>query len=86
MSTQPQRTRRPWRIAFSASLLVGVVQIALIRELSAYHALSSVNLSIRLVMAVVIAAHGLGALLAPTIHRFGERRSLRVLGTGWRSI
>ena len=73
---------RPWRLVFNASLLVGVVQIALIRELSAYHALSSVDLSIRLVIAVVIAAHGLGAALAPTIERVGERRALAALGLG----
>jgi len=72
---------RHWRLVFSASLLVGVVQVALIRELSAYHALSSVDLSIRLVIAVVIAAHGLGAVLAPAIARIGERRALAALGS-----
>ena len=61
---------------------MGVVQVALIRELSAYHALSSVDLSIRLVIAVVIAAHGLGAALAPVIPRIGERRALAILGAG----
>jgi hypothetical protein len=67
---------------FSTSLLVGVVQIALIRELSAYHALSSVDLSIRLVIAVVIAAHGLGAALASVIPRLGESRALAGIGSG----
>ena len=56
---------RPWRLVFGSSLLVGVVQVAMIRELSAYHALSSVDLSIRLVIAVVITAYGLGAVLSP---------------------
>jgi MFS family permease len=73
---------RLWRLVFGASLLAGVVQIAMIRELSAYHALSSVDLSIRLVIAVVIVAYGLGAALAPTIGRIGERRALAGLGTG----
>ena len=73
---------RLWRLVFSASLLVGVVQIAMIRELSAYHALSSVNLSIRLVIAVVIAAYGVGAALAPAIRRVGEHRALAGLGGG----
>jgi hypothetical protein len=73
---------RLWRLVFGASLLVGVVQIAMIRELSAYHALSSVNLSIRLVIAVVIAAYGLGAALAPVIRRVGEDRALTGLGAG----
>lgn len=73
-------TARPWRLVFSTSLLVGVVQVALIRELSAYHALSSVDLSIRLVIAVVIAAHGVGAALAPGIRRVGEQRALVWLG------
>jgi SAM-dependent methyltransferase len=73
---------RLWRLVFGASLLAGVVQIAMIRELSAYHALSSVNLSIRLVIAVVIAAYGLGAALAPAIGRIGEGRALAGLGAG----
>ncbi len=73
---------RLWRLVFGASLLAGVVQIAMIRELSAYHALSSVDLSIRLVIAVVIVAYGLGAALAPTIGRIGESRALAGLGTG----
>jgi SAM-dependent methyltransferase len=58
------------------------VQVAMIRELSAYHALSSVDLSIRLVIAVVITAYGLGAVLSPMIRRFGEARSLIGLGAG----
>lgn len=77
-----QDASRPWWLVFGASLLVGVIQIALIRELSAYHALSSVNLSIRLVIAAVIAAYGLGAALSPAIQRIGERRALPLLGGG----
>jgi len=73
---------RPWRLVFATSLIAGVVQIALIRELSAYHALSSVDLSIRLVIAVVIAAYGIGAVLCPLIGRFGEPRALAALGGG----
>ncbi len=75
-----ERSARPWRLVFGASLIAGVVQIALIRELSAYHALSSVGLSIRLVIAVVIAAYGIGAVLSPLIGRFGESRALAALG------
>ncbi len=71
---------RAWRVVFGASLLAGVVQIALIRELSAYHALSSVDLSIRLVIAVVIAAYGIGAAFSPAIGRVGEARALAALG------
>ena len=77
-----ERPVHPWRLVFGASLIAGVVQIALIRELSAYHALSSVDLSIRLVIAVVIAAYGIGAVLSPLIGRFGESRTLAVLGGG----
>jgi len=77
-----ERPVHPWRLVFGASLIAGVVQIALIRELSAYHALSSVDLSIRLVLAVVIAAYGIGAVLSPLIGRFGESRTLAVLGGG----
>jgi hypothetical protein len=73
---------RPWRLVFGSSLLVGVVQVAMIRELSAYHALASVDLSIRLVVAVVIAAYGLGAALSPLIRRLGEARVLAGLGAG----
>jgi hypothetical protein len=85
--TRPKRVEstgpaRLWRLVFGVSLLAGVVQIAMIRELSAYHALSSVNLSIRLVIAVVIAAYGLGAALAPAIGRIGEDRALAGLGGG----
>ena len=76
------QSARPWRLVFGASLIAGVVQIALIRELSAYHALSSVDLSIRLVIAVVIAAYGIGAVLSPLIGRFGEARTLAALGIG----
>ena len=54
----------------------------MIRELSAYHALASVDLSIRLVVAVVIAAYGLGAALSPLIRRLGEARVLAGLGGG----
>jgi hypothetical protein len=74
-----EHTDRPWRLVFGISLIAGVVQIALIRELSAYHALSSVDLSIRLVIAVVIAAYGIGAVLSPLIGHFGERRTLSAL-------
>jgi predicted membrane-bound spermidine synthase len=77
-----ERSARPWRLVFGTSLIAGVVQIALIRELSAYHALSSVDLSIRLVIAVVIAAYGIGAVLCPLIGRFGEPRALTTLGAG----
>jgi MFS family permease len=73
---------RPWRLVFGSSLLVGIVQVAMIRELSAYHALASVDLSIRLVVAVVIAAYGLGAALSPLIRRLGEARVLAGLGGG----
>ncbi len=72
---------RPWRLVFGTSLIAGVVQIALIRELSAYHALSSVDLSIRLVIAVVIAAYGIGAALSPLVGRFGESRALVAIGS-----
>jgi predicted membrane-bound spermidine synthase len=75
-----EHSARPWRLVFGTSLIAGVVQIALIRELSAYHALSSVDLSIRLVIAVVIAAYGIGAVLCPLIGRFGEPRALAALG------
>ena len=77
-----EQPTRPWRLVFGTSLVAGVVQIALIRELSAYHALSSVDLSIRLVIAVVIAGYGIGAVLSPLIGRFGESRSLAALGGG----
>ncbi len=77
-----EQSARPWRLVFGTSLIAGIVQIALIRELSAYHALSSVDLSIRLVIAVVIAAYGIGAVLSPLIGRFGESRSLAALGGG----
>ena len=76
-----ERSARPWRLVFGTSLIAGVVQIALIRELSAYHALSSVDLSIRLVIAVVIAAYGIGAGLSPVIRRIGEPRALAALGS-----
>jgi predicted membrane-bound spermidine synthase len=72
---------RPWRLVFGISFIAGVVQIALIRELSAYHALSSVDLSIRLVIAVVIAAYGIGAVLSPLVRRLGETRVFTALGS-----
>jgi hypothetical protein len=34
-----ERSARPWRLVFGTSLIAGVVHIALIRELSAYHSL-----------------------------------------------
>jgi predicted membrane-bound spermidine synthase len=79
-STALDGSSRAWRLVFGTSLVAGVVQIALIRELSAYHALTSVDLSIRLVIAVVIASYGIGAALSPLIGRFGESRALAALG------
>ena len=72
----------PWRLAFGASALSGVAQIALVRELSASHGLTSLSLSIRLIVGVVLVAYGLGAVLALGMPRFDERRALRWLGGG----
>jgi SAM-dependent methyltransferase len=71
---------RPWRVAFGASLLSGVAQIALVRELSAAQAVSSLALALRLVVAVVLIAFGVGAALVPFAARTDERRAFGAIG------
>jgi hypothetical protein len=92
--------QRLLRLAFGVNLLAAAAQVALVRELSAYHGLSAMDMFMRLVVvrfqqpmrfvaradlrafhqAVLMAATPLGALLAPTIARVGERWALAVLG------
>ncbi len=76
----PSTAFRPWRVAFGTSLLSGLAQIALVRELSAAHAVSSLALSLRLVIAVVLVAFGIGAALVPRAARASERGIFGTLG------
>jgi hypothetical protein len=49
-----------FRLVFAASLLAGVAQVAVIRELSAYHRLSAMDMSVRLVALVITRARPRG--------------------------
>lgn len=71
---------RPWRMAFGASLLSGLAQISLVRELSTAHTISSLALSLRLVVAVVLVGFGIGAALVPWAARASKRGTFRGLG------
>jgi len=73
---------RLWRIAFGIGVLSGVAQLAILRELAACQVLSTLGLSIRLTLAVVLAATGAGAALAPLLRGRDERRCFAALGLG----
>ena len=73
---------RAWRIVFGVSALSGVAQLAILRELSAAYALSTLGLSIRLMIAVVLAAYGVGAALAPALRGRDAQRCFHWLGVG----
>lgn len=77
----PSTAFRAWRMAFGTSLLSGLAQIALVRELSAAHAVSSLALSLRLIVAVVLVAFGLGAALVPRAARASDRGTFAVVGS-----
>lgn len=71
---------RPFRLVFAATVLSGIAQLAIVRELSANHALSTLDLSVRLITGVVLATYGVGAALVPLTRRFNERRLFAGLG------
>jgi hypothetical protein len=55
------------RLAFGACVLGAMIRVALTRQLSTYHALTAMDMSIRLVAAVITAAQVLGAALSPML-------------------
>lgn len=74
-------TFRAFRLVFVVNVLSGISQLAIVRELSANHALSTLDLSIRLVTGVVLGTYGIGAALVPLTRRFNERSLFIGLGT-----
>jgi SAM-dependent methyltransferase len=72
---------RPFRLVFALSVVSGIAQLAIVRELSANHALSTLDLSVRLITGVVLATFGLGAALVPLTRRFNERSLFAGLAT-----
>ncbi len=71
---------RPFRLVFAASVLSGTAQLALVRELTVNQALSTLELSTRLVTGVVLATYGIGAAILPLARRLNEHRLFAGLG------
>jgi SAM-dependent methyltransferase len=73
---------RAGRIVFGVSVVSGVAQVSILRELAAADALATLALAIRLMLAVVLAAYGVGAALAPVLRGRDEARVFSGLGLG----